>query len=115
MYKKAFPGFPADLRQDRSPFGARSVLPVREHGKTATMYVRAEEAKPENAAGGVFQHSHRSQCRSAWGAYYASFPTLSLGMKNDLAHFLFESIMFAGVWLNPDSAVEMESLDAEWL
>jgi len=59
--------FPKGCQQGRSRFGARSVLSVREYGKTATMSVRAEQAKPENAAGlsavalakagGFFQHS----------------------------------------------------------
>ncbi|MDA0738311.1 MAG: penicillin-binding protein activator [Nitrospirae bacterium] len=45
------------VQQGRSHFDARSVLLVREHGKLATMSVRAASAKPENAAGGFFQHS----------------------------------------------------------
>ncbi len=62
-------------RKGRSPFDVRSVLPVRERerrkapslrarrsGKRATMSVRAVSAKPENAAGGFFQHSHCGNC-----------------------------------------------------
>ena len=45
------------VQQGRSPFDARSVLSVRERGKRATMSVRAASGKPENAAGGFFQHS----------------------------------------------------------
>jgi len=46
------------VQQGRSPFDARNVHPVREHSKKATMSVPAEQAKPESAAGGFFQHSH---------------------------------------------------------
>ena len=62
------------VQQGRSHFDARSILSGREHGKTATMSVRADQTKPENTAGlsavalakvgGFFQHSHAGQpCR----------------------------------------------------
>ena len=50
MFKKHL-SFPKGLQQGRSPFDTRSVLSVREPGKTATWSVRATSAKPENAAG----------------------------------------------------------------
>ena len=46
------------VQQGRSDFGARSVLPVREHGKMATCLREAAPAKAGNAADGFFQHSH---------------------------------------------------------
>ncbi len=55
------------VQQGRSRFDARSVLSVREHGKRATMSVRAVSAKPENAAGGFFQHSHKGFERGEGG------------------------------------------------
>jgi hypothetical protein len=51
------------VQQGRSPFDARSVHPVREHGKRATCLRVAASAKAGNAAGGFFQHSQYDQ---AW-------------------------------------------------
>lgn len=45
------------VQQGRSTFNAQSILSVCEHGKKATMSVRAASAKPGNATGGFFQHS----------------------------------------------------------
>ena len=47
------------VQQGRSHSHARSVHSVREHGRMVTMSVRAKQAKPENAASGFFQHSHK--------------------------------------------------------
>jgi len=54
--KKHALSLPKCPQQGRSRF---AVLSVPEHGKRATMSVRAVTAKPENAAGGFFQYSHK--------------------------------------------------------
>jgi hypothetical protein len=45
------------VQQGRSDFNARSVRPVREHGKIATCLRVAASEEAGNAAGGFFQHS----------------------------------------------------------
>ncbi len=82
MFKKVCPEFYRRVvQQGRSRFDARSVLPVRERerseerqacepegqAKGRPMPGRAASAKPENAAGGFFQHSlKRKQVRSRY-------------------------------------------------
>jgi hypothetical protein len=53
------------IQQGHSPFDARSVLPVREHGKSATCLREAAPAKAGNAAAGFFQHSHSGKMEPA--------------------------------------------------
>ena len=52
-------GSKMSVQQGHSPFGARSVLPGREHGKRATCLREAAPAKAGNAAGGFFQQPHK--------------------------------------------------------